>query len=583
MSRPGVLVHAAGASLGGLFIFAASTGEYFDREFTLFDDAMISMTYAKTLAETGVWNWYPGADSVQGFTNLGWTLWMAVLHLLPIGGSTIALIVSLTSLATIVGTALVVQRIVSLSIGADARIPLAPWLASSLVYLSFPLIYWSLRGMEVGLLTLILVSLLLLYMRIRTSNAGERLSLTLMFVVSFAGVWVRMDFAIVPIAIALVALLTFWKERNKTTLLVVASLVAGSLLGVATVMLFQFVTWGDPLPNTFYLKATGVSLLERVPRGVLASLKLFPAFLVLSLAAAALIRRLKWSVVSELALMACVVAFSLVAYSIYVGGDAWEDYLFANRYVTPALPLIALVLGLYLALMPPMSRKARWRLAIALPVTGIGMAVTANEPMQWWVLLLSVVVLLGLSVCFLATNSLAIKGKIFSAGGVLVASTVFVYFVTVSSIGLGSAIKWGGIQAASADAQMSNWGKELGEVTSEDAVIAVVWAGAPVYYSNRPAVDLLGKNDRRIAKMEPPLTEPGTWNEKFVPGHNKWDFDWSIATLKPDLIFQYVELSGEKEKIRKLGYVEYCLASGLPVQVLSQSNSVHRDLLAKCP
>jgi hypothetical protein len=404
-----------------------------------------------------------------------------------------------------------------------------------------------------------------------------------MFAVSFAGVWVRMDFAIVPIAIALVALFRFWQQRHKTSLLVFASLVAGSLLGVATVMLFQLVTWGDPLPNTFYLKATGVSLLERVPRGILASLKLLPALIVLALAAAALIRKLKWSVVSELALMACGVAFGLVAYSIYVGGDAWEDYLFANRYVTPALPLIAMVLGLYVALMPPMSRKARWGLAIALPVTGMGMAVTANEPMQWWVLLLSVVVLLGLSVCFLVTTRLAKKGKIFSTRGVLVASTVLVYLVTVSSIGLGSAIKWGGIQAASADAQMTNWGKELELVTSEDAVIAVVWAGAPVYYSNRPAIDLLGKNDRRIAQMEPPQTEPGTWNEKFVPGHNKWDFDWSIATLKPDLIFQYVELSGEEEKIRKLGYVEYCLASGLPVQVLSESNAVHRDLLKNCP
>lgn len=39
-------------------------------QFTLFDDAMISMTYARTLAETGDWVWFPGAERVQGITNL---------------------------------------------------------------------------------------------------------------------------------------------------------------------------------------------------------------------------------------------------------------------------------------------------------------------------------------------------------------------------------------------------------------------------------------------------------------------------------------------------------------------------------
>lgn len=576
-------IHIGGTTLGALFIFAAGTGELFSREFTLFDDAMISMTYARTLAETGVWNWYPGAESVQGFTNLGWTLWMSLLHVFPISGSTLALLVSLTSLGTIIGTALVVEKIVFLSIGASHRTGYVPIVSSSLVYLSFPLVFWSLRGMEVGLLTLILVFLVLLYLKSRTSSRGSRLTLGLVLVLSFAGVWVRMDFAVVPLTIALVAFFAFWREKDKNSLLMFVTLVIGSLLGVATVMVFQFATWGDPLPNTFYLKATGVSLAERVPRGLLASLKLLPILLMVTFMAASLMRRIKWSVASEIALMACLVPYALVTYSVYVGGDAWEDYLFANRYVTPALPLVAIAIGLYVALSPDMSQKY-WRyLAGAFPLTGIGMAITTNDSIQWWVVLLAVLSLLSISIAFLVTVDMSQRGKGPNFQKIVAACAVLVYLVNVSGIGLGSAVKWGGIQATSADAQMSSWGKELESVTTEDAVIAVVWAGAPVYYSNRPAIDLLGKNDRRIAKMDPPPREPGTWNEKFVPGHNKWDFDWSISTLKPDLIFQYVELSGEEAKIRELGYVEYCLASGLPVQVLSDSKSVYREMMNRCP
>jgi hypothetical protein len=392
-----------------------------------------------------------------------------------------------------------------------------------------------------------------------------------------------MDFAVVPLTIALVAFFAFSREKNKNSLLMFVVVVIGSLLGVATVMVFQFATWGDPLPNTFYLKATGVSLAERVPRGLLASLKLLPILLMVTFMAASLMRRIKWSVASEIALMACLVPYALVAYSVYVGGDAWEDYLFANRYVTPALPLVAIAIGLYVALSPAISQKY-WRyLAGAFPLAGIGMAITTNDSIQWWVVLLAVLSLLSISIAFLVTADMSQRGKGPNFQKIVAVCAVLVYLVNVSGIGLGSAIKWGGIQATSADAQMSSWGKELESVTAENAVIAVVWAGAPVYYSNRPAIDLLGKNDRRIAKMDPPPLEPGTWNEKFVPGHNKWDFDWSISTLKPDLIFQYVGLSGEEAKIRELGYVEYCLASGLPVQVLSDSKSVYREMMNTCP
>ena len=50
----------------------------------LFDDAMISMTYARSLANGDGLVWYPGAERIEGFSNPLWVGFMALLHLLPI-------------------------------------------------------------------------------------------------------------------------------------------------------------------------------------------------------------------------------------------------------------------------------------------------------------------------------------------------------------------------------------------------------------------------------------------------------------------------------------------------------------------
>jgi hypothetical protein len=75
--------------------------------FTLFDDAMISMTYARTLIETGELVWFPGAERVQGFTNLLWTLYMSFLHSFGLNGTQVSLLISLTGLFCIFGSSFI--------------------------------------------------------------------------------------------------------------------------------------------------------------------------------------------------------------------------------------------------------------------------------------------------------------------------------------------------------------------------------------------------------------------------------------------------------------------------------------------
>jgi hypothetical protein len=69
----------------------------------------------------------------------------------------------------------------------------------------------------------------------------------------------------------------------------------------------------------------------------------------------------------------------------------------------------------------------------------------------------------------------------------------------------------------------------LRSLTQPETRIAHVWAGVGPYFSERPAVDLLGKNDAEIARR---AIFPGS----YKPGHNKFDFEYSLGPLRPDLV-----------------------------------------------
>ena len=86
----------------------------------------------------------------------------------------------------------------------------------------------------------------------------------------------------------------------------------------------------------------------------------------------------------------------------------------------------------------------------------------------------------------------------------------------------------GNIPLLSSDIWRAKLGLHINKNTRANAVIAVHAAGQIPYYSNRNTIDLLGKNDSYVAKL-PPTT-------KFRPGHNKWNYPYSIGKLQPDLI-----------------------------------------------
>ena len=99
-----------------------------------------------------------------------------------------------------------------------------------------------------------------------------------------------------------------------------------------------------------------------------------------------------------------------------------------------------------------------------------------------------------------------------------------------------------------ADIRRARAGVAIAESTSPDATIAVHAAGQIPYYSNRRTIDLLGLNDAVIARG--PLAGP------FYPGHDKWNYDYSITQLKPDLIadnwIRLGDFMGDKPQYRQL-------------------------------
>jgi hypothetical protein len=100
------------------------------------------------------------------------------------------------------------------------------------------------------------------------------------------------------------------------------------------------------------------------------------------------------------------------------------------------------------------------------------------------------------------------------------------------------------------DAWTTRYGLALRAATADDASIAVTWAGAIPYFSHRPTIDLLGKSDRVVAAG---ARQPAAG---FEPGHDKWDYGYSIGHLRPDVVAELWHASEDDVRaIEGWGYV----------------------------
>ena len=461
--KPLPFILAAAAIFYFFFIARTAFDVHGQRAFTLVDDAMISMRYARNLAQGQGLVWNVGESPIQGFTNLGWTLILALFHLVPFSSLHISLAVMIFAAAILLANIFVVYQIAET---LDPSAPFAPLIAATLTTFYFPLVFWSLRGLEVGALTLtVSLAILLTLKTLRDPRPAPVFWLTLVLGLALL---IRMDAAL-PVGI----LLLYLASQNPRRAILPAIV---SVVVLASILLFQKSYFGDFLPNTYYLKVNGVTAWERVRVGLLAlnnyAARDFLMPLMFGLLGIVLFEELRTR--ESLALL--LLFFAQVGYSVWVGGDYAEELVdSANRFITQGMPALFILFALSMdRLLRPLAlwERARVRMGVALAI-GLGaLLIVSGEPWATWTLV----------------NAPMLR----------------------------------------TDIQRVRLGLHIQESTSADAVIAVHAAGQIPYFSERTALDLLGKSDAFIAKG-PPSTD-------FAPGHNKWNYAYSILELKPDVI-----------------------------------------------
>jgi hypothetical protein len=427
--------------------------------FCLWDDAMISMRYARNLAEGHGLVWNAGGERVQGFSNPGVTLAMAALHALPVAPERASLLFQALELALLAASLALVWRIAR---ELFPERPVAAPAAALAVLACAPHQLWALQGSDTGAVGAWLLACLAWLAAQGRERWPARLPLLLA-----AGALLRLDASVLAAAVAAVSLgYPGARARRLALSLAPLALVCAAWLGVG------WLYYGDPLPNTWYLKASGSPRALVLRSGAEQLLARLPG-LAPALAAAAFSVWRRRGDPRVLALAAAVAAG--LAYDVWAGGDWVTSH--GSRFSTPVLaPLLLLA--------------ADGACALAAALVG------AARP----VLRAAAALVLAVALGALASPRAAL-----------------VEWLDPRAPTLYHAVNGENLVLAA-------W---LRKHTQPDTSLGVHWGGVPPYFSGRPAVDLLGRSDRHIAHLAV---------NRFVPGHSKWDWEYVLHVRRPDLI-----------------------------------------------
>lgn len=450
------------------------------RYFVLFDDAMLSMRYAKNLAAGNGLVWNPGGEQVEGFSSLLGTLYMAFWHLFPIPIAKLSAIVQFSSLAALLGNLFAVRAIARRVTGSEG----AAAAAVGLTALYFPLNNWALQGLEVGVLALWVSLCVWLLLR----SQEDRRAFLLLCLLLGCGTLLRYDAVVMALPMALMGA---WTRKNRSASLGLALVfVAGFVLLQAAWRVLYF---GDGLPNIYQVMA-GYPLRWRLERGLRMFLEFATAtrWLVFLPMLLFILRRDKETFV---VFTPCV---TQVLYSLFVGGDAWEWYGGANRFIAPVMPQFMVLLCMFFVALR-LNVARRWQMQ--------------RRPRQSNRLLPRVAALAAFLVAFGLLNQHA---------------------------GLRQSVeRWTLRQRplnVNANRQFIKLAHELKRATAPEATLAVVWSGSLPYFAERQCVDLLGKTDKTVARGAARIEPHSDSHQQLAPGYGKWDYDYSLGRLHPDVI-----------------------------------------------
>ena len=457
------------------------------RYFSLFDDAMISMRYAWNSAHGAGPVWNPG-ERVEGYTNPLMVLVMTAFCFLP--DNRVAVVaVQFFGVFTVLATAWVTAILSGLlsdgpGLPAPRRIP---WLVFAGVLAYYPLVFFSLMGMETGLAALLLATAACL--AVMADRTGRLRYFVLLGVANGLMFLARPDTAIFAAVILLHGFIQArssgrWRRESLQGSLIALAVFLAVAIGSR---LLAYAYYGSLMPNTYLLKLDGVPLPVRLANGfAFIGHYISQTFPLLALCCAGMVidtGRERW-------LLGLVPIFA-VAYQVWVGGDPWPYW----RIMASAYPLL-LVTAVRTA--EALARTA-WH-------SSGERAFSRKHPR-------------------LASVPLVVAAVILVALGN--ANRSFVREI----IGIAEPYSVGD------NRNNVNIAVAIREITTDDATIGVFWAGAIPYYSGRRAIDFLGKNDSYIASLPPDLSGAVSWaGISSMPGHNKYDLQYSIGLLQPTYV-----------------------------------------------
>jgi hypothetical protein len=596
MTRRRAVLMVCALAFYGAFILRTSFVVLGERWFVLFEDAMISMRYAKNFAGGAGLVWNAGEAPVEGYTNFLWTLWMAAVHTLGLPDSKVSLAIMLTGVAILIANALVVERICRCV--TSGRAEWASFVAMATVLFYYPLVFWTLRGMEVGAVALVFDALILLSMTMEEDFSPARA--LAMGGLGAAAILVRSDALVAVGVITLYAAATVPGRMKKLAVLGAAF----ACVGVAALgqVAFRRGVYHETLPNTYFLKLLHVSLGARLKRGVFVAVRVLAFHLAVPLSVlcaglAAWPRGSEWWKLRENRRLALLLTVSgvQVAYAVYVGGDAWEWMLYSNRYVTVAMPAFIVLLTAVAAKMAEVvredaaaRRRASGAFLLTLAACGVvlialnGYAHVAAETGIARTIFVSKSTVLAAGV-FLAASAgfFVLRGRIGArldkAFEALSTSRGFAVGLALAALvwvppSVHPFLTWAAHNADqfNDEAKYARLGILIAATTPESTRLAVVAAGATPYFSMRPSEDMLGKNDAVIAKLAPVGV--------FSPGHDKWDYHYTLGERRPDIMVELLDTTPDDDRyIAALGFTP--MPNGLYVR--ASSPGIDRTLLGR--
>jgi len=312
------------------------------------DDADITLTYARNLAEGHGYVYRPGGERVEGSTSLAWTLLCAGAYFVSGSGlgPLFVLCIAFTALATYVGLEL--SRKASAPDSATSI-----WIIAAACFIAVPaFFYWNtVTLMDTPLWTVCMALAVLAAIRFPRSSAWAlSLASVGLIVIRPEGMLI----APLVLACAFIASVAAGASASLSARRLVVPLLL-TLVAAGSLIAFRVAYFGFPFPNTYYAKV-GADAGVEVLRGAEYLLKFFltqPIHLVSAWAVGrtlrvdgrALFTRLRARSVAEDALVArvcCALILLAAPCLVFVeGGDHFAGGRMMQPFVPVALALLA--------------------------------------------------------------------------------------------------------------------------------------------------------------------------------------------------------------------------------------------------